>query len=120
MNDLSIYWMPHRHCVLDDKTVILFDTAGNLLVALASLLIPVILLYACGRFWKSAAPALRELLFHAACFVLLCGFTHLVHVWNWWNTNYTLESGAQIITGLVSIAFVVRIYGFIHSLHMPE
>ena len=108
----SDYWQSHAHCVLYDPAVIFLDKWGNIMVGVAYLLIPLLLNRLLLGMWHELRTS-RKLILHGAVFVLLCGSTHFVHAWNWTHTNYAEQAILEIVTGVVSMAFVCHLFLFI-------
>lgn len=78
-----------------------FLVAGNALVALAYVLIPIALVYLVQK-RKDLVFSWIFLLFGA--FIVLCGLTHVAHIMTFWYPNYGIQAVIDILTGLVSIA----------------
>jgi hypothetical protein len=108
----SEYWQSHGHCVLYDPIIIFLDFWGNIMVGMAYLLIPMMLATTILKMWWEL-QAFRKLILHGALFVLLCGTTHFIHAWNWTHKNYAEQAILEILTGLVSMAFVLHLFLFI-------
>lgn len=111
----SDYWISHSHCVLYDPVVIFLDTWGNILVGISYMLIPVLLVRLILGMWFGMSSPLKSLIVHGSVFVLLCGFTHFVHAWNWSHTSYSLQAILELIAGVVSIWFTARLFFFIRG-----
>lgn len=111
----SGFWSPHAHCVLYDPAIIFLDFWGNVMVGTAYLLIPALLCRLILGMWNHMAPAMKGLVIHGSIFVLLCGTTHFLHAYNWSNTAYVQQAFLEIITGIVSLWFVVSLFFFIRK-----
>jgi hypothetical protein len=115
MMDLTQFYFPHAHCVLNDGPLIMMDCAGNILVAISYFAIPFLLGKGTLRLWNLLCRSERELFIHASVFIALCGSTHVMQVWNWWHTNYWLESLIVLATGVVSVTFAFRLRRFLRN-----
>lgn len=114
-HEISRYFLPHSHCVANDPVTIALHVLGDVGTALAYFLIPVgIVMHS----WKYRLPdmeGLRALLLHGAAFILLCGTTHVMTVWNWWNADYTASGAVALATAIISLTFVWRFWNFLKS-----
>jgi hypothetical protein len=111
----SEYYMEHAHCVLYDPVIIFLDFWGNILVGTSYLLIPLLLLRLILGMWYRLSPPLKGLIVHGSIFVFLCGTTHFVHAWNWYNASYALQSILELATGIVSVWFTFSLFFFIRG-----
>lgn len=109
---ITEYWMPHKHCVLNDYKIITLDAIGNGLVAVTYFLIPLILIAFVLKVWNYLPERLRDLLIHAGAFIALCGAAHVMKIWNWWHTDYQVSALLTFFTGLVSLSFAIRLWGY--------
>jgi len=92
--------MPHGGCYLWTQSLIALHAFSDAAIALAYYSIPFTLLYFVRR--------RRDLKFHwificFAAFVLACGTTHLMEIWNIWHANYWLSGCIKAITALISV-----------------
>lgn len=105
--------MPHAHCVLYDRTLILVSMCGNILTSIAYFAIPFLLGKGTLILWNLLHRTERGLFIHAAAFIALCGTTHVLATWNWYHSNYWVEACVGIATGIVSITFAFRLRRFL-------
>jgi PAS domain S-box-containing protein len=101
-NDLcnSGPFMPHGHCYFWSKDLIALHAVSDALIAAAYYSIPFTLFYFVRR--------RRDLAFHwmficFAVFILACGTTHLIEIWNIWHADYWLAGGVKALTALASV-----------------
>lgn len=111
----SEHYMEHAHCVMYDRPLILFDQMGNIMVGLSYVLIPILMLRLILGMWEGLTNSSKALIVHGAAFVLLCGLTHFLTAWNWHNTWYVTQALLQLLTGVVSLAFAIRLFLFIRG-----
>ena len=112
------FWMPHAHCVMNDWRLIFSSIIGNVLTAVSYFGIPFLLLTGTLRLWQIFTVKERRLFIHASVFIGLCGCTHLMEAWNWYHSNYLVESSLVFLTGIVSVTFYFRLRRFIiHRFH---
>jgi signal transduction histidine kinase len=93
-------FMPHGHCYLWQPGVLWLHVISDSLITLAYYSIPVSLIY----FVRQR----KDLEFHwmflcFAIFILACGTTHLMEIWNVWHPTYWLSGVIKAITALASI-----------------
>jgi len=80
-------FIPHGFCYLWDRGLIWLHLISDVLIAVAYFSIPITLLYFVRK--------KRDLPFHSmfllfGLFIVACGSTHLMEVWNLWHANYWL------------------------------
>src|ERR1700730_15623713 len=93
-------FMPHGYCYLCQPNLILMHAVSDLLIALASLSIPVTLVYFIRK--------RRDLPFNwmfilFGVFILACGATHAMEIWTLWHANYWLSGAVKVVTALASV-----------------
>lgn len=113
--DYSLFWLPHWHCVANDPAVIAMDAIGNILTALSYMLIPALMLRIIVGIWFFINKSTKALIVHGSVFIFLCGWTHIISTVNWWKTYYGLQSWTVMLTGIVSLWFVGRLFFFIRN-----
>lgn len=93
-------YMPHGHCYLWDPLILWLNAGSDVVIALAYYSIPVALFVFARR--------RKDLRFHwiflmFAGFILACGTTHAIEVWNVWNGAYPLAGVVKALTATLSI-----------------
>jgi PAS domain S-box-containing protein len=93
-------FMPHGYCYLWNPGLVWLHLISDVLIAVAYLSIPLTLFYFVRR--------RRDLPFHwmflcFGAFIVSCGATHAMEVWNLWHANYWL---AGIVKGVTAVASV--------------
>ena len=93
-------FMPHGHCYFWTKSLIALHAISDALIVLSYYSIPITLIYFVRR--------RRELAFHwvfvcFAVFILACGTTHLMEIWNIWHADYWLAGWMKALTALASV-----------------
>jgi PAS domain S-box-containing protein len=93
-------FMPHGYCYLWDPQVVWLNVLSDALIALSYYAIPLILIYFIRRN--------RQLPFNAifwmfGAFILACGSTHAMEIWNVWHGDYLLAGMLKGITAAVSV-----------------
>jgi PAS domain S-box-containing protein len=93
-------WMPHGACYLWQPSLLWLHGVSDSLIALAYLSIPLVLLYIVRR--------RRDLPFNwmVVCFgvfILACGTTHALGVYNIWVPTWWLSGGVKAVTAVASL-----------------
>jgi hypothetical protein len=93
-------FLPHGGCYLWTTSLIALHAISDALIVLAYYSIPFTLVYFVRK--------RRDLEFHwmfvcFAVFILACGTTHLMEIWNIWHANYWLSGSIKAITALASV-----------------
>jgi PAS domain S-box-containing protein len=93
-------WMPHGACYLWQPSLLWLHAVSDSLIALAYFSIPLLLLYIVRR--------RRDLPFNwmVVCFgvfILACGTTHALGVYNIWVPTWWLSGGVKAVTAVASL-----------------
>jgi PAS domain S-box-containing protein len=92
--------MPHGGCYLWTQSLIALHVASDALIVLSYYSIPFTLLY----FVRRRKDLKFDWMFVCfAAFILACGTSHLMEIWNVWHGNYWLSGIVKGITALVSV-----------------
>lgn len=94
-------FMPHGYCYLWNPGLVWLHVISDTLIAIAYLSIPFTLIY----FVRKS----RDLPFHwmflcFGTFIVACGATHVMEVWNLWHADYWLAGLVKGVTALASIS----------------
>lgn len=93
-------FMPHGHCYLWQPGVLWLHLISDSLITLAYFSIPITLVY----FVRKRKDLEFNWMFVCfAIFILACGTTHLMEIWNIWHADYWLSGSIKAITALASI-----------------
>jgi signal transduction histidine kinase len=106
-------FMPHGMCYLWEPKLLWLHVLSDSFIALSYISIPITLIYIL-RIRKDLLFSSVMALFGA--FVLLCGITHILAVWNVWNGTYWLSGVVKSITALVSVATAVMLWRLVPTL----
>lgn len=93
-------FMPHGGCYLWTKSLIALHAVSDGLITVSYYSIPFTLIYFVRK--------RKDLKFHwmficFAVFILACGTTHLMEIWNVWHANYWLAGSIKAITAAASV-----------------
>ena len=109
----DIQFMPHGMCFLWRPDLLLLHAGSDLLIALAYYSIPLALLV----LWRQRPNFEYSWVFKLfALFIVACGTTHFLAIWNIWNGNYYLEGLIKLITALVSVATAILLWPLLPKL----
>jgi signal transduction histidine kinase len=106
-------FMPHGMCYLWTPELLWMHVISDSLIGLAYFAIPPALLALVvqarrqvpegAEYVKRGLP--HEWVFLAfGLFIIACGTTHFVAVWNVWNAHYWMAGGVKIVTAVASVA----------------
>ncbi|CAA0106790.1 Diguanylate cyclase DgcM [Halioglobus japonicus] len=100
-------FMPHGHCFLWQENLLFLHVVGDLTIALAYIIIPIILV--------RLVIIRKDLKFNSlfllfAAFILFCGLTHVIGVINIWHGYYYVAGVAKVITGAISITTAIVLW----------
>jgi len=99
-------FMPHGHCYFWNPELVSLHVISDSLIALAYFSIPVTLLH----FLRKKRDLPFNWIFLAfGVFILACGTTHVVEIWNVWNASYWLAGAIKAITAIASVSTAVAL-----------
>ena len=99
-------FMPHGHCFLWNPWVLWTSVVSDALIFLSYFSIPITLLY---FLFKLPEIKYWSIITLFAAFILGCGFTHLVEIWNMWHGNYFFIAICKAITALLSVVTAIAL-----------
>lgn len=93
-------FMPHGQCYLWKPGLVWLHVISDALIGIAYIVIPITLLYVVRQ--RDDLPfSWMFVLF--GVFIVACGATHVVEIWNVWNSNYWFSGGVKLVTAAASI-----------------
>ena len=93
-------FQPHGFCYLWNARLVWLHAVSDLLIALAYLTIPVTLVW----FIRKRRDLPFSWIFVCfGVFIVACGATHVLEVWNLWHANYWLAGVIKAVTAAASI-----------------
>ncbi len=95
---------PHGFCYLWNQQLMWLHIASDTAIALAYFTIPVTLLWLARKRRDVPFGWIFGLF---ALFIIACGVTHLMEVWNLWHTDYWLEGWIKALTAVASVATAI-------------
>jgi PAS domain S-box-containing protein len=97
-------FMPHGYCYLWNTRLVWLHVVSGGLIALAYFAIPVVLL----RFVRKRRDLpFRWMFILFGVFIVACGFTHMMEIWNLWHADYWLAGAVKVITAGASVATAI-------------
>jgi two-component system sensor histidine kinase/response regulator len=97
-------FMPHGYCYLWNPGLVWLHVISDGLIALAYLSIPVTLLYFARK--KRGLP-FNWIFVCFGVFIVACGGTHILEIWNLWHANYWIAGVLKAITAVASVVTAV-------------
>jgi PAS domain S-box-containing protein len=117
-------FMPHGFCYLWDPRIVWLHVISDGLIALSYYCIPIVLIYLIR---KNRDRSFNRVFWMFGAFILACGTTHLMEIWNVWHGSYVLAGVVKAITAVVSVVTVVMLLPLIpkvislpQRLHLQE
>ena len=98
--------MPHGFCYLWDPRIVWLHVISDALIALSYYCIPVILVYFIR---KNRDRPFNRVFWMFAAFIVACGTSHLMEVWNVWHGSYLVSGVVKAITAVVSVVTVAML-----------
>jgi PAS domain S-box-containing protein len=106
----SADFMPHGYCYLWDPHIVWLNVISDGLITLSYYCIPVVLIYFIRK--RRDLP-FNWIFWMFGGFILACGTTHLVEVWNIWHASYLFSSIVKAITATISVATAILLIPFV-------
>jgi PAS domain S-box-containing protein len=97
---LSPDFMPHGYCYLWDPGIVWLHVISDALITLSYYCIPIVLIYFIR---KNRGIPFNRIFWMFGTFILACGTTHLMEIWNIWHASYLLAGVIKGITASVSV-----------------
>src|SRR6266849_1086663 len=97
---LSSALTPHGFCYLWDPRIVWLHVISDALITLSYYCIPVVLIYFIR---KNRDLPFNRIFWMFGTFILACGTTHLMEIWNVWHGSYLLAGVIKAITATVSV-----------------
>ncbi len=94
-------FMPHGYCYMWNPGLVWLNVISDSLIAIAYFTIPVGLLWFVRK-RRDLPFGFVFVLF--GTFIVACGLTHVMEVWNLWHADYWLAGGLKAITAAASVA----------------
>jgi len=100
----SADFMPHGYCYLWDPRLVWLNVISDGLITLSYYCIPVVLIYFIRK--RRDLP-FNWIFWMFGGFILACGTTHLMEVWNIWHASYLFAGIVKGVTATISVATAI-------------
>jgi hypothetical protein len=100
----SLDFMPHGYCYLWSPWIVWLNVISDALITLSYYCIPIVLIYIVRK--RGDLPFNRVFWMFGA-FILACGTTHLIEIWNIWHASYFVAGLIKLATAGVSVVTAV-------------
>ncbi|MGH8237121.1 MAG: sensor histidine kinase [Steroidobacteraceae bacterium] len=121
MTELDTSWfssgqfLPHGHCYMWSPGVLWMNVVADILIAMAYFTIPFALLYIARR--RRDLP-FDWLVVCFGVFIVACGLTHVMNVWNVWHSHYWLEGVVKLLAAAASVPTAILLWRFLPGILM--
>ena len=111
-------YQPHGYCLLWQPELVWTHVISDSLIAAAYFSIPIALIH----FVRSRRDVeFGGIIWLFAVFILACGSTHVMGVWNLWHGDYGVEAVVKAITALASVPTAILLWRLIpQALAIPS
>lgn len=99
-------FVPHGYCYLWNPLVLWLHVISDALITLSYYCIPLVLLHFVRR--HRGIP-LNRIVWMFGVFILACGTTHFMEIWNIWHASYLLAGMIKALTALASVITVAML-----------
>ena len=96
----SSEFTPHGFCYLWNPHLVWLHVISDGLITLSYYCIPIILIYFVR---KNRKLPFNRIFWMFGTFILACGTTHLMEIWNVWHGNYLIAGIVKAITAVASV-----------------
>jgi len=116
--------MPHGYCYLWHPGIVWLHVISDGLITLSYYFIPVVLIYFIR---KNRDIPFNRIFWMFGTFILACGTTHLMEIWNVWHGSYLLAgvikgitAAVSVITATMLIPLVPKVISLPGRMHLQE
>jgi PAS domain S-box-containing protein len=111
-------FMPHGYCYMWNPGLVWLHVISDSLIALSYFTIPFTLLWFVRK-RRDLPFSWMFVLF--GTFIVACGATHVMEVWNLWHAQYWLAGGLKAVTALASVATAILLVRLVpQALELPN
>jgi PAS domain S-box-containing protein len=111
-------FMPHGYCYRWVPSLVWLHGISDLLIFLAYMTIPITLVYIVRR--RKDLP-FNWMFVCFGVFIVACGLTHILEVWNLWHAMYWLAGVAKAVTAAASIGTAILLVQLVpQALKIPS
>ena len=120
----SADFMPHGYCYLWNPAILWLHVTSDGLIALSYYAIPIILIHFIR---KNRNLPFNQIFWMFGGFILACGTTHVMEIWNVWHGSYALAgmikaftAGISVLTTAMLVPLVPKVISVPERLHLVE
>ncbi len=111
-------YMPHGYCYLWNWPLVWLHLVSDSLVGLAYTSIPFTLVYFVRK--RRDLP-FQSMFWWFGTFIVACGATHYMEIWNLWHADYWLAGFVKAVTAVASVATAGLLVGLVpEALALPS
>jgi PAS domain S-box-containing protein len=117
-------FMPHGFCYMWDPRIVWLNVISDGLIAASYYCIPIILIYFIRQ---DRSLPFNKIFWMFGGFILACGSTHVMEIWNIWHATYFVAGVMKAITAVLSvltaamlISLVPRVMSVPERMHLQE
>ncbi|HEV2491276.1 MAG TPA: PAS domain S-box protein [Candidatus Acidoferrales bacterium] len=111
-------FMPHGYCYLWDPGLVWLHVISDSLITLAYFVIPVLLLWLVRK--RRDIP-FNWMFVCFGVFIVACGSTHAMEIWNLWHADYWLSGVIKAITAVASVGTAILLVQLIpQAVELPS
>ena len=111
-------FMPHGYCYLWNSGLVWLHVISDSIIALSYFAIPLLLVHFIRK-RRDVPFGWMFVLF--GIFIVACGATHAMEVWNLWHANYWLSGAIKAVTALASISTATLLARLLpQAVHLPS
>jgi hypothetical protein len=96
----SADFMPHGYCYMWNPWIVWLHVISDGLITLSYYWIPLVLIYFIR---KNREIPFNRIFWMFGAFILACGTTHLLEIWNVWHGSYVLAGAVKAVTAAASL-----------------
>jgi PAS domain S-box-containing protein len=109
---------PHGYCYLWNSGLVWLHLISDLLISLAYFTIPVTLLWFVRK--RRDLP-FSWMFVMFGVFIVACGATHVMEIWNLWHANYWLAGAIKAVTAAASVGTALLLVALVpRALDLPS
>jgi PAS domain-containing protein len=111
-------FMPHGYCYKWNPGLVWLHVVSDSLIALSYFTIPFTLLWFVRERRDLPFSWMFVLL---GAFIVACGGTHVMELWNLWHAQYWLAGGSKAVTAVASVATAILLARLVpQALELPD
>jgi hypothetical protein len=99
-------FMPHGYCYLWNPHIVWLNAVSDALITLSYYCITIVLIYFIRQ--RRDLP-FNWIFWMFGSFILACGTTHLMEIWNIWHGSYLVSGIIKAVTAAISVATAIRL-----------